>query len=158
MARKPIAQPKQFVMIEGIDNPVEVLDVALASVVTPEVWKAAIPTKSRRPVTGYMYRCRMARVQPKWFYEHEINYVFTYKPAILEPARHAELADALGGYEMLRDFLATLPHGKRKGKHVRRGGYPVMELIKLVEYCALVAEGDSQERTDAEAEIISIMQ
>lgn len=159
MARKPMASAGDKVIVEGIDNPLEVLEVARAQDIMSPIQPVGRRKRDIRRI-GYAYKLKLARVKPRWFMEHEIEYVVHYMPLTMDVRRHVDFVQELGGYEMLRDFLATLPHGKRRGRTGRyyRGGHPVAELMKLVEWSAKLAEGDSQERVDAEAEIISIMQ
>jgi hypothetical protein len=168
MKRNPIAQVGQLVKVEDHDQPMKVVEVELASVVLGKA-NAMVAKGGGKRLRGprghdkYVYKLKTLpgeRAKTQWFYQYEIEYVFTYMPLTMDAHRHAELVADLGGYEMLRDFLATLPHGKKygKGNRYHRGGYPVTELIKLVEQCALLKEGDSQERRDAEVAIDSIMQ
>lgn len=144
--RKPIAKVGDRLIVEGIDYPLTVLEVALTSIVDP---RGARKVRMRR--SGYAYKVKMKRGKPQWVYEFEVDYVVRYNTLVMEVSRHAELVQSLGGYESLRDFVDSLPR-------TTRNSYTIRELARLVEYCALFAEGTSQEHTDAEAEIISIMQ
>lgn len=150
MARKPIAEVGQRVIVEGIVNALEVLEVAQAKDAFPFLNDKRSKASARNR-NGFAYRLKMKTVKPKWFMEYEIVYVVRYAPVSISVERHAELCDSLGGYEVLRDFIAGLPQQGRTGRMAA-------ELAKLVEACALSVEGDYEERYEAESTISSLMQ
>jgi len=149
MARKPIAQVGQYVVLEDAledgEDPVEVLQVGRVGDHVP-----FLKVDPRRNPKAYAYRVKPKRGKAYWVAEYELGYVVTYTPSTMTVKRHAELAGELGGYEMLRDYLETLP---RNGK----GAYMRAELAKLVEQCALWLEGNSEETYQAAREIESIL-
>jgi hypothetical protein len=74
-----------------------------------------------------------------------------FKPLSFSEYRHFELVNSLGGYEYLREALHKLPHSSKQN-------HSVSELIRLVENCALLIEGDDDERRDAQRAIAEIIQ
>lgn len=151
--RQPIAKIGQQVMIEGYDKTLRVVETALPAIAFPFMVNKANKRVRKSALQGFAYKCKpMQGGAAKWFAEDEIEYVLTYNPVSIDIFLHAQLVHDLATYETLRDYLETLPEKVVQGCNV------VRELKKLVEQAGKLAEGDHQERVDAESEIISIVQ